>query len=569
MSYSLRCGAKFLAVFISVYVAGRPCEGRDMMGVFDLKNKAYISCTYKNIQYIGCGIYLCEGFENGPGTKLEKLSFVPFSSMPERVRKEAERFGSKKQKTIRDKFGNLVKVKLPSKTALIDVFISEKTKNAYLRDQNKTIEAGLPNDALLAVAGVDGMGVCDLQGNLLVEPNYPALVVGGADSWKVTGFQWDEAKNKLVQVQIPLPARCTVAVPKETKKTQDLPEPMKRAYEGLAVYRNSEGLYGYVDEQGKIVIQAKYYSAGHFSGGVAAVRLNPREGSEKSQYCFIDKTGKIVSPIFWHISGFYGDYALVTDIGGESAVPGQPWRHHQGLIDRNYDYFVPLGLHSIRYLPEGFWVIGNGLEPAVVLDRQGKEVFRAPEHASLCNESGDTHIFMATGAGKRKLLYYDKDWKLIKEVEGDPGQRSSRPSIITKGLTFGYDVQSAVVDEMGNFSIPYENAKFLYAESDRFIKTEFGTTFVKEDWDIPNRARAREFELFLKQYKLLGMKRLEVESLLGPGNSRNGNPNAFYTISGFGASCGNAVTSVEIEYDNDVVSRWRYLNIGSRHEWNQ
>jgi hypothetical protein len=197
-----------------------------MMGVFDLKNKAFISCTYKNIQYVGCGIYLCEGFENGPGTKLEKLSFVPFSSMPERVRKEAERFGSKKQKAIRDKFGNLVKVELPKKTALIDVYIPEKTKNAYLRDQNRTKEASLPPDALLAVAGVDGMGVCDLQGNFLVEPDYPAVVIGSAGSGKVSGFQWDEAKNKLVQVQIPLPAR-SIALQTETK-TQDLPEPMKK-----------------------------------------------------------------------------------------------------------------------------------------------------------------------------------------------------------------------------------------------------------------------------------------------------------------------------------------------------
>ncbi len=566
MSYSLCCGVEFLAVFISVYVAGGPCEGRDMMGVFDLKNKAFISCTYKNIQYVGCGIYLCEGFENGPGTKLEKLSFVPFSSMPERVRKEAERFGSKKQKAIRDKFGNLVKVELPKKTALIDVYIPEKTKNAYLRDQNRTKEASLPPDALLAVAGVDGMGVCDLQGNFLVEPDYPAVVIGSAGSGKVSGFQWDEAENKLVQVQIPLPAR-SIALQTETK-TQDLPEPMKKVYEGLTVYRSPEGLYGYVDEQGKVAIPAKYYSVGHFSGGVAAVRLNPWQGPEKGQHCFIDKTGKIVSPIFWRIRGFYGDYALVIEKGEEPSVRGQMRSDHYGIIDRNYDYFVQLAPRLIKYLPEGLWVIGNGSEPSVVLDRQGKEVFRAPERASLCNESGDTHIFMTTGAGKRKLLYYDKDWKLIKEVEGDPGQRSSKPSIITKGLTFGYDVQSAVVDEKGDFTIPYENAKFLYAESDRFIKTEFGTTFVKEDWDIPNRDRAREFQLFLKNYKLVGMKRSEIESLLGPGTKQGSEQNVFYMISGFGATCGNAVVSVEIKYAGDQVSRWRYSGIGRNDNWN-
>jgi hypothetical protein len=565
----VRCGAEFVACFLTVYFAGGPCAARDMMGVFDFQNKAVISCTYKNIQYIGCGIYLCEGFENGPGAKRDKLNFVPFSALPESVRTEAERFGSKAPKTVRDKYGNLVKVNLPRETALIDVFIPERTRFAYLRDQNKAIQAGLPQDALFAIAGVSGIGVCDVQGNLLVEPKYPSLVIGGADSGKVSGMEWDEAKKKLVQVQVSFPLNKVIGVSNAAKKPPQQPESAKKLYEGLTAFRSPDGLYGYENEKGDIVIPAKYFSAGHFSGGVAAVRLNPWQGPEKGQHCFIDKTGKIASPIFWRIWGFYGDYALVCERGGEPSLRGQYRRDNYGIIDRNYEYVVPLAPQTIKYLPDGYWAIGNGGGPTVILDRHLKEIFRTPERASLCNESGDTHIFMTTGAGKRKLLYYDKDWKLVNEVEGDPGQRSSQPSIITKGLTFGYEVQSAVVDEKGNFSIPYENAKFLYAESDRFIKTEFGTTFVKEDWDIPNRGRSREFQLFVKQYKLVGMKRREVESLLGPGNSRNGNSNAYYTISGFGASCGNAVTSVEIEYDNDVVSRWRYRNIGSRYEWNQ
>ncbi len=538
-----------------------------MMGVFDLNNRAVISCTYKSIQYIGCGVYLCEGFENGPGTRLEKLTFVPFSSLPERVRKDAQRLGSKTPKTLRDKFGNLLKPSLPTKTTLIDVFIPEKTRNAYLRDKNKTVAAGLPNDTLLAIAGVNGMGLCDLQGNVLIEPKYPALVIGGADSGNVTGFQWNEEKNKFVQSQIPIPNRGTAASSSDLKKVNDVHASMQKPYEGMVVYRNSDGLYGYTDEQGKIVIDAKYYWPGHFSGGVAAVRLNPWHGPDKGRYCFIDKTGKIVSPIFWRIWGFYGDYALVSEKGGESTLGGNYRSDLYGIIDRNYNYVVPLAPRLIRYLPAGFWVIGNGSEPAVVLNRQGKEVFRTPERASLCNASDDTHIFMTTSGGKRRLLYYDKDWNLINEVEGDPGQHSMNPLILTKGSTVGYDVQSAVVDDRGNFTIAYENALFRFAESDRFIKTVFGTTFVKEDWDIPNRNRGREFQLFVREYKLIGLKRSEVERLLGPGSQKGPGTNVFYTISGFGSWCGNAYESVEIEYVADVVSRWRYTSFGSDNVW--
>ncbi len=568
-SISVRCGLEFLTAFCAVFFAAGPAHARDMMGVVDLSNRAVIPCSYKIIRYVGCGLYLCEGFESGPGTQLERLSFVPFRSLSQKVKEAAERHGSGKQKVLLDRYGNSVKPNLPKKSALLDVYIPDATQRAYLLDAKKKSEVtGLPKDALLAVAGVDGMGVCDVEGKYVIEPIFPALIVGSAASGKVSGFKWDELKEKLIQIQIPLIISSESSVSKTSSgQLKELPDAMKKAYEGMSLYRSPEGLFGYVDEQGAIAIPAKYYSASHFSGGVAAVRLNPRQGPEKGRECYIDKKGNIVSPIYWRAGAFYGDYALVAEKGEEPVGKGRYRRDLYGLIDRDYKFFLPLAPTTIRYLPEGFWVIGTGIEPAIVLNRQGKEVFRTPERASLFNDCGDAHIFVTSGAGEHKLLYYDKDWKLLKEVDGEPAQYGPVPTIVTKGA-YGYDRYSAVVDGKGNFLIEYENAEFKSAESDRIIKTVFGTTFVKEDWDIPNRNRVREFQLFLKQYKLVGMKRSEVESLLGPGQKGTQGPNSFYTIAGFGAWCGNAYETVEIEYAGDRVLRWRYHNFGSDNLWN-
>ncbi len=567
--FSIRRGAELIAAACVAFSASGAALARDMMGVIDLSNHAVIPCTYKSISYVGCGLYLCEGFEKGPGTRMESLNFVPLGSLPEKAKESAVMHGSGNPKILIDRYGNKIKLEIPKGAALLNVFIPEKTKRAYLTDASKKTEVtGLPKDALLSVMSVGGVGVCDLQANYLIEPIYPALIIGSAETGTITAFQWDEAKKQLAQVKVPLKIPSQGSESKIGNQTPtDLPKAMQKAYEGMTVYRSPEGLYGYLDEQGKIAIPAKYYSPGHFSGGVAAVRLNPMQGSEKGQFCFIDKKGNIVSPIFWRIWGFYGDYALVAEKGEEPVGRGTYRRDLYGLIDRNYKFFLPLAPTTIRYLPEGYWVIGTGSAPSKVLDRQGNEVFRAPEHTSLFNDSADTHVFVTTGAGQRKLLYFDKDWKPVKEVAGEPAQYGPIPTLITVSGR-GYDIKRAVVDGKGDFLIGPENAEFKPAEPDRYIKTVFGTTFVKEDWDTPNRDRSREFELFLRQYKLVGMKRAEVERLLGPASKQGPGANAVYTISGFGSWCGNSYVSVEIEYVGDKVSRWRRGSIGAGNNWN-
>ncbi len=58
--------------------------------------------------------------------------------------------------------------------------------------------------------------------------------------------------------------------------------------EGLAPYRATNKLFGFIDSKGKIVIEAKYSSVGYFSGGLAWVK------NENNLVGFIDKTGKSV-----------------------------------------------------------------------------------------------------------------------------------------------------------------------------------------------------------------------------------------------------------------------------------
>ncbi len=236
----------FIAAACVVFLASGPAQARDMMGVVDLKNHAVIPCTYKTISYVGCGLYLCEGFEKGPGTRIESLNFVPLGTHPEKARESALRHGSGNPKVLLDRYGNKIKIVMPKGAALLNVFIPEKIKRAYLTDANKRTEVtGLPKDALLSVMTVNGVGVCDLQANYLIEPMYSALSIGSAETGTITAYQWDETKKKLAQIKVPLKISPQSFEPKKVIETPPaLPKPMQKATEGMTVYRNPEGLYG-------------------------------------------------------------------------------------------------------------------------------------------------------------------------------------------------------------------------------------------------------------------------------------------------------------------------------------
>ena len=123
-----------------------------------------------------------------------------------------------------------------------------------------------------------------------------------------------------------LPSKKTVPSLKKTeiKKSWNLKGDIT---ENMALVRDDNGKYGFIDKTGKEITPCIYYSAGDFSEGLASV-------SEDGKAGFIDKTGKFIIPCIYDYAFNFSEGLARVQKDGVRRVPrtGSPYtlshRHH-------------------------------------------------------------------------------------------------------------------------------------------------------------------------------------------------------------------------------------------------
>lgn len=119
-----------------------------------------------------------------------------------------------------------------------------------------------------------------------------------------------------------------------------------------------DGLYGFVDRQGRMVIPAKYEYAGSFSEGLAAVCKNHRYG-------FVDASGRVVvSPRYEYVHPFSEGYALVR----KAKTFGFINKSGKLVITNRYQKLYPFSDGRALFCANGKWGF---------IDHQGKTIISA------------------------------------------------------------------------------------------------------------------------------------------------------------------------------------------------
>jgi hypothetical protein len=105
---------------------------------------------------------------------------------------------------------------------------------------------------------------------------------------------------------------------------------LRSFYDGMATARNKDGLIGFVNTHGQLVIDCQFCDAGDFSEGLADVTYSSDD--ESPLYGYIDKTGQMIIPEqFTSTCDFNKNgFAMVRD-------QNYKWR----LIDRSGNFILP------------------------------------------------------------------------------------------------------------------------------------------------------------------------------------------------------------------------------------
>ena len=133
--------------------------------------------------------------------------------------------------------------------------------------------------------------------------------------------------------------------------------------DGLARYQAQNGMYGFVNTSGKLVIPASYEEARDFSGGMAAVRRG-------RLWSFIDTTGKVVIDYVWEDAASFSDDLAAVKRDGR-------W----GYIDKTGTEIISCQYAGAGDFHDGAAKVVNERGRRYFIDKAGEEV-DAPAWAS-------------------------------------------------------------------------------------------------------------------------------------------------------------------------------------------
>ena len=142
---------------------------------------------------------------------------------------------------------------------------------------------------------------------------------------------------------------------------------------GRMKVQNADGLWGYINEQGRVLGQVKWTSIGAFADGLAMVSEQVKEGSGYyssyvTRYGFINEQGQTVGQVRWEaVRDFSQGLAAVQENG--------LW----GFIDRTNTLVIPCRYSEVNaFKADGTCDVRNPDGTWVVINRQGENAFFGP-----------------------------------------------------------------------------------------------------------------------------------------------------------------------------------------------
>lgn len=476
----------------------------NLVGLLDSKGGTIVPAKYSQVDYAGHGLFIMSSV-NEPDPYVRGNERYLFTTA-----------------------GEEIKVKVPEGGSFRRIL--------WLSDdqlENDAPVQSLPKNTLLTFIKEHRYGICDLDGNQIVEPLYECIDVPH-DGVAIMIRRFD-LKTELSVFDVH--KRLVKALPLKNVCSLFHSDLRNFTYfsEGLAACRleDKRGYprYGYIDVDGNVVIEPRFANAGPFVNGIATVSLFEGEQCNFT----IDRAGKMISPELLEVKQFRGNYAIakyralqggfgIVNRKFEFVVKPDYGEIHAVKKRRTYSHFLDLKGYITRS-PE-YYLCGNS-----VLSGDCRFLFKFPQDCRPnCDDVDENHW----GCWKSGSYVYFNQF----------GKEIPKPKTIEQSSK-GSSVYSVAPDR---FQLT--------------INTDTGK-FDRRYWSLGHDrpiSRLTMFTRFLDEYDLIGMNVEELEKFLGPGekerhNSRPQLPtHSYLLISGY--CLPDSAVSVKITVSNGKVESW-------------
>ncbi len=255
---------------------------------------------------------------------------------------------------------------------------------------------------------------------------------------------------------------------RERKKAYDMALDFPKADYGLTAQKMTGGNYGIKDDSSKVVIEPQFIdlcsAERPFSEDLAGVAV--LKDAEK-KWGYIDKNGKwIIQPAFDGVHPFSEGLAAVSTGGKEN----RKW----GFIDKAGKLVIPQSFRQVRGFSDGLAAVRIETNKFGYIDRQGQFVIKPQFTSPLMYPfyEGLAQVFI-----DGKYGYLDKTGALAIKPQFDLAEPfSDGMAVIKKGNGYGY------IDKKGNIAIkPQFYAAYPFINGIARANFEFAGEYIYMD----------------------------------------------------------------------------------------
>ncbi len=482
---------------------GRFSGDGNLYGLLDQNGKSVVPPKYSQIDYAGRGLFIASSVN----------AHNPYDRGVERYLFNAD--------------GLQVQLKVPEGAHFRRIlWLGEG-----LQDSDAPLKK-LPQNTLITFIKDNHYGICDLSGKTIVRPIYDFIDIP------------QDGLTFMVKTIDHVSELSTFNVQSHQVRVLPIKNPVWSGHDAFR-YRTffSEGLaaceirdehgypkFGYIDADGKFVIEPRYREPGPFVNGIASVSLDMGKADT-----VIDKSGRVISPEFLEVEQFRGEYAIAKC---KSLPAGY------GIVNRKFAFVVKPDYGNIRAITKY-----RAYSHLNDVKRRRTE----PADYYLCNHSvfsSDCRFLfeLPIGCEPNFTELYEGYWR----------SGSEKPVY--------FDLSGKEISEPKSIVHDDSNSQVWLLAPNRFlltVKTDTGN-FDPRYWSLGIDQPISRFEMFkrfLEEYNLIGMSFDDVAKLLGVGySSRLDKPTPdhktlrYHLISG--GCLPEMAVKVKIQISNGKVESW-------------